>query len=246
MLFSEPTHTPYDLKFTLLGIPVRVHPLFWVVAAVLGMSGNPEPGRLLVWVGVVFVSILIHELGHALAARSYGWQPWITLHGFGGLASYRATYRSPAAQILISLAGPCAGFFFAGLILVAIRASGHALYLGWPHSILPVEFDRFESSNLNRLVFYLLYVNTFWGLVNLLPIWPLDGGRISQEVFTLANPREGTQMSLWLSIFVAAGAGFLAWTRLEDGYLTFFCAYLAYNSYVTLQALGGGGFGGYR
>jgi stage IV sporulation protein FB len=197
---------------------------------------------MLIWIGVVFVSILVHELGHALAARSYGWQPWITLHGFGGLASYRPTYRSPVAQILISFAGPFAGFFFAGLILLVLRATGHALYAGWPHSILPVEFDRFESPGLNRLVFYLLYVNVFWGLVNLLPIWPLDGGRISQEVLSLVNPREGLQMALWLSIFVAAGAGLLAWTRLEDVYLTLFCGYLAYNSYVALQAYGGGGY----
>ena len=92
----------------------------------------------------------------------------------------------------------------------------------------------------------LLYVNIFWGLVNLLPIWPLDGGRISGELFTMANPRDGLQQSLWLSIFVAVGAGVLAFTRLHDQFLALFFAYLAYTSYTTLQAYGGGGYGGYR
>jgi hypothetical protein len=53
-------------------------------------------------------------------------------------------------------------------------------------------------------------------------------------------------MALWLSIFVAAGAGVLAWLRLNDGFLAFFCGSLAYNSYMALQATGGSPWGGYR
>ncbi len=246
MLLTEPNRTPYDLCFSLFGIPVRVHPFFWLVAAILGAGSDPQPAELLLWIGTVFVSILIHELGHAFAALAHGWQPWITLYGFGGLASYRPTYRSHAAQILISFAGPGAGFLFAALIVAGIKLSGHEVAWGWPETRLPVIFERFESRNLTILLYDLLYVNIFWGLANLLPIWPLDGGRISSEVLTMANPRDGMQMSLWLSIFVAVGAAVLAWTRLQDGYLTFFCGYLAYTSYATLQAYTGGGWGGYR
>ncbi len=248
MLFSEPPRSPYDLQFRALGIPVRVHPLFWLVAVLLGARGNSEPKEMILWVATVFVSILVHELGHALTARSYGWEPWITLHGFGGLASYRPTYRSPLNQILITLAGPGAGFLFAGFIVAVIAATGHHPRFAWPDSILPVAFDRYTSLNLTILLYNLLYVNIFWGLINLLPIFPLDGGQIAQEVLQVANPRDGMQMALWLSIFVAIGAGVLAWTRLEDGFLTLFCGYLAYTSYMTLQATSGrpGGFGGFR
>ena len=70
MLFTEPNRTPYDLRFNLFGIPVRVHPLFWLVAAILGAGSDPDPIELLLWIGTVFVSILIHEMGHALAARA--------------------------------------------------------------------------------------------------------------------------------------------------------------------------------
>jgi stage IV sporulation protein FB len=246
VIFNEPPQTPYDLRFRVLGIPVRVHPLFWLVSAIMGARGNQEPREMLIWVATVFISILVHELGHALVARAYGWAPWITLYSFGGLASYRPTDRSALKQIIISFAGPAAGFLFAGVIVALIVASGHRVGFGWPRTALPVLFEFYENDNLNRLLFDLLYVNIFWGLVNLLPIWPLDGGKIAQEVLQTIHPRDGLVMSLWLSIFVAVGAGILAWVRLHDGFLMFFCGYLAYTSYQSLQALTGGGWGGYR
>jgi Zn-dependent protease len=252
VIFNEPPRTPYDLRFSLLGIPVRVHPFFWLIAAILGANSNQAPMEMFLWVLTVFVSVLVHEMGHALTARSFGWEPWITLYGFGGLAAYRTTFRSPWRQILISFAGPLAGFLFAALIVAGIAASGHGVAFGWPRTMLPVIFEPYangggeSNDNLNLLLFYLLYVNTFWGLVNLLPILPLDGGRISQEVLQLANPRDGLQMSLWLSIFVAVGAGALAFLRLHDMYLTLFCGYLAYTSFMALQSTTGGGWGGYR
>lgn len=248
MILNEPPRSPYDLNFRVLGIPVRVHPLFWFVALLLGMSGDQQAVPMLLWVATVFVSILVHELGHALTARSYGWDPWITLHGFGGLASYRPTYRSPGAQILITLAGPGAGFLFAALVVLLIVVSGHRVEFAWPHSVLPIRFDPFESNRLNMLIVYMLYVNIFWGLVNLLPIYPLDGGRITQEVLQIANPRDGLRQSLWLSVIVAAMAGVLAYVRLQELFLAIFFGYMAYTSYMTLQAnFGpGGGLGGFR
>ena len=65
--------TPYDLRFSLLGIPVRIHPLFWAVTAVLGFRMNERNlPMVVVWVACVFVSILVHEYGHALMARNFG------------------------------------------------------------------------------------------------------------------------------------------------------------------------------
>jgi stage IV sporulation protein FB len=245
VILSEPPRTPYDLSFGLLGIPVRVHPLFWLAAVLLGARANTEPRQIILWVATVFVSIVIHELGHALVARSYGFEPWITLHGFGGLASYRTTYHDPTRQIIISLAGPGAGFLFAAIIVGLIAASGHRVSFGWPESVLPVDFKLYESAALNWLLDDLLYVNIFWGLVNLLPIYPLDGGQISQEVFQMVNPRDGLRQSLWLSIIVAVGVAVLAIVRLNDTFLAIFFGYLAYMSYVTLNPYRGG-FGGYR
>jgi stage IV sporulation protein FB len=248
VILSEPPRTQYDLNFRLLGIPVRVHPLFWLVAVLLGMSGSQEAMPLVMWIGVVFVSILVHEMGHALTARAFGWQPWITLHGFGGLASYRPTRRDPRSQILITLAGPAAGFAFAAVLVGAIVVSGHRVEFGWPESFLPVRFEFYDKRSLNLLIIDLLYVNIFWGLLNLLPIYPLDGGQIAMEVFQAINPRDGVRQALWLSVVVAAVAGVLAYLKLHELFLAFFCGYMAYTNYMTLQAnFGpGGGLGRWR
>ncbi|MBK6647729.1 MAG: hypothetical protein IPG44_18635 [Anaerolineales bacterium] len=63
--------TRFDLQFSIAGIPVRVHPLFWVIALLLG-SNSGHSLMVVVWIIVVFISILIHELGHAFAFRRYG------------------------------------------------------------------------------------------------------------------------------------------------------------------------------
>ncbi len=75
--------TQFDLKFRLLGVPVRVHPFFWVVSAVMGWRTNNLPAVLL-WVGCVFVSILVHEFGHALTFQCIPWHAVRRVVGYGG------------------------------------------------------------------------------------------------------------------------------------------------------------------
>ena len=232
MLLGEPPPTQADLHFRLFGFPVRVHPFFWLVTLVLGMSGGPaDPLVTLIWIAVVFVSILVHELGHAVVQRCYGGHPWITLYGFGGLASCDDCDRSPRAQILISLAGPFAGFFQAGFVVSILIAMQRIrrFELDW----VPVIWVPF-GSQLDLALLFLLFVNIAWGLVNLLPIYPLDGGRIAREVFTLVNPRAGIVQSLQLSAGAAILVAVYAFTR----QLYFMCilfGFLAYGSFQTLQ-----------
>ncbi len=249
MLLNEPPRSPYDLNFRLLGVPVRVHPLFWAVVLLLGLGGNSKPMEMLVWVAACFASIVVHEMGHALAARAHGWEPWITLYGLGGLASYRPTYHSSRSQILISFAGPGAGFLFAALLAIVIAATGHSPRFDGSWRIgLPIEWEFYRSFQTNLLVFDLFYINIFWGLVNLLPIYPLDGGRIAREVLDLTSGRDGLRQSLWLSLIAAAGLAIYALAQRHDQFLAFFFGYLAYTSYSTLrETFGpGGGLGGYR
>ena len=132
MLLGEPPRTQGDLNFSLFGIPVRVHPLFWLVALLLGARSGGA-AEIVTWIVALFVSILFHELGHAMAARAYGFQPSITLYGMGGLASYNQPggYRSrghgPLGQVLISAAGPGAGFLLAAVIVAGIVLSSHQI-----------------------------------------------------------------------------------------------------------------------
>ena len=252
MLQIEPPRSQADIHFRVLGIPVRVHPFFWLITVLLGvepdMRGRDGMIELLLWIAVVFVSILVHELGHALMARRFGWEPWITLHGFGGLASYQPTYDDPKKQILITIAGPAAGFLLAGIVLALLAVAGRPIYfyLGGPLGFRwsPPEFENF---NLVLLVHFILSVNIFWGLMNLLPIYPLDGGRITREVLTMRDARQGMIASIWVSIVAAILIAVLALFRLDRPlFPALMFGYFAYINYQILQAYTGrGGYGGY-
>ena len=254
MLLGEPPPTQGDLHFRLFGVPVRVHPLFWVISLILGLGSGPvDPVDMLVWVVVVFFSILIHEMGHATMQRAYGGHPWITLYGLGGLASCNDCDRSPMKQMIISFAGPIAGFIFATIIVVAMRLAGHAfgfflsasgidlnsLGVGsvLTHRLGPVGFyfEPFPSPLANNVIGDLLFVNIMWGVVNLLPVYPLDGGQIARELFTLANPRAGIIQSLQLSAGVAVLLAAYAILN-QRLYTALLFGYLAYSSFQTLQA----------
>jgi stage IV sporulation protein FB len=235
MLLGEPTPTQADLHFRIFGIPVRVHPLFWVVALLLGMGGRQaEPLETLIWVAVVFVSILVHELGHAAMQRYYGGNPWITLYSFGGLASCSDCRRTPGAQILILLAGPLAGFFLAGFVISVLVALQR--FNGFELDWVPVRWDYFGSM-ADIAVFYLLFVNIAWGALNLLPIYPLDGGQIARELFTLGNPRSGIVQSLQLSAGAAALVAVYALLNTRI-FMCIMFGILAYESFKALQAYG--------
>ncbi len=240
MLLGEPPRSQGDLNFVLFGFPVRVHPFFWLIALLLGLGGSNEPVSVLIWVVAVFISILVHELGHAFAIRRFGGQVWITLYGMGGLASSNAVNRTSKAQILISAAGPAAGFAFAGLVLLAILSAGHDV--SFVRSLVPVRFEGFAAQRLNILIWDLLFINILWGMLNLLPVYPLDGGQIAREVLLQQNPGKGIVQSLWLSVFTAACLAAFALSR-QSIYMALMFGYLAYSSYTTIQAYAGRGGG---
>ena len=251
-MFVEPQRTQYDLNFELFGIPVRVSPWFWLLAILLGMS-NSGARELMIWVAAVFVSILIHELGHAWVIRYYGWTPRIVLCSFGGLAVYdpsfapwqsgRRVRQSGAKQILISLAGPGAGFVFASLIVAMLFLTNR--FVPFPIvRTLGTPLGTFLEGPLGLMAFDLLQVNIFWGILNLMPIYPLDGGQVARELF-LANSRDGVRQSLTLSFVTAAGLAIFALLQLHATYMAFMFGYMAYVNYTQLSGPYGGGFGGF-
>jgi stage IV sporulation protein FB len=243
VLLGEPPRTQYDLNFSLFGIPVRVHPWFWIVTLLLG-SRSDDAGMVITWVCAVFISILLHELGHAMVMRAYGFRPWITLYGLGGQTAYNIDYSSrsnrgsgPLGQILICLAGPGAGFLLAVVLTLAIAAAGYGdniLFVG-PGKLQPVILGLF-SPRVAILLNDVLYICVFWGLINLLPVYPLDGGQITREILMLFNPRDGIRQSLILSIFVAGLMAITGLVQWHSYFTALFFGYLAYSSYAALEA----------
>jgi len=226
---SEPT--PYDVRFGLWGIPVRVHPFFWLFAALLGWNVDDLPGTAL-WIACVFVSVLVHELGHALTARQCGWRPHIVLTAFGGYAAYFPTWRiSTAQRIGIIFAGPAAGFLLYSLML-ALKQSlvGNGFYT--PQALeIPLNF------RLIQVVGFLLYINLWWSLFNLLPVYPLDGGQIMREVLGHWR-RDGVRLALQISFAVAClgAVYFLFVLRPSRTFNGLLFASLAFDNYQMLNS----------
>jgi len=211
--------TSFDLNFRLGDIPVRVHPFFWLSAVLLAYSdlrtrqGADILTFLLVWTAILLVSILVHELGHILMGRYFGNRGHIILTGFCGLAVGSSNLPDRWQRILVFLAGPAAGFLLAAAAVVGFwlyNAPVTLFLLGRmigltirPEGPSPPELALFAMSTV-------LYINIFWGLVNLLPIWPLDGGQVCREVCQRHRGRDGTRVALIISIATAAGFAGLA------------------------------------
>jgi len=260
-MFGEPAPSQGDLHFRLLGMPIRIHPLFWLVAVILGVKSGGVP-EILIWVAAVFVSILIHELGHALVIKAYGFRPWIVLYGMGGLTchdpaeNYSSKANTPLGQISISFAGPLAGFILAVVLLGVLYLAGfqHRIVFEPPLSLRPYWVDVTDVTSLAdllnghveltrraELVNDIFFISIFWGLLNLLPIYPLDGGQIIREILLYVNPRDGIQQSLILSIFTAALVAVFGLMKLHDYYIAIFFAFMAYESFMALQAYSNAG-----
>lgn len=241
-LFQIPQPTRFDLNFSIAGIPVRVHPLFWVIAILFG-SASLNPLSILMWIFVIFISILVHELGHAFAFRRFGQDSYIVLHLMGGLAApvsneYDGGYArlTPNQNIFISLAGPFAGFLLAVVIILAGIGIGGQFIISVlgiipiPNVILPYEFGL-----LSRLFGMFIFVNFFWGFINLLPVFPLDGGNVARFTLIQTDPINGLRNSLWLSVIVGALIAIAGYVFLQSIYMAFLFGYLAFQSYQALQ-----------
>ena len=176
------------------------------MAAVLGLVGRQDLVFVVAWVVIVFVSILIHELGHAFTARGLGAEVAIELNGVGGLTRWAvpANEMSPGRRASVAAAGSAVGVVFGGLIWFVTAQFG-------PYSGL-------TSFVINNLIF----INLFWGLINWLPIRPLDGGHLLEALLQKVAPRRAEPIAR--VVFTLAAGAVLAWA-ISAG--SFFIAILA-------------------
>lgn len=252
LLFEPPSSTRYDLRFTLGTIPIRVHPLFWLIALLFGASLG-DVLQIVLWVAIVFVSILIHELGHALVMRLYGQPSYIVLHAAGGLtvpeprrwgSRWANVSLGPSQEILISLAGPGAGFLFTALVLIGVMVAGGVVIWTPLFGVIPSFTALLPNATgpVNWIVMTLLGVNLFWGLINLTPVFPLDGGNIARHLFLQADPLNGIRKSLWLSVIAGAIVAVVGLVLLRSIYIALLFGLLAFQSYQSVHGHIGRGF----
>ncbi len=247
ILFQVPPPTRYDLRFTIAGIPVRVHPLFWVISFLFGFS-TTNILYTFIWVLAIFVSVLVHELGHAFAFRRYGLRSSIVLHFAGGLTvpesvSWGGTWAnvalSPREEIIVSLAGPFSGFLLATLLIGGVIISGGAITVNWLLGFIPIPSVTslpFGGILFTVLVAILVSVNVFWGLINLVPVYPLDGGNVARYALLQYDPYDGVRRSLQLSVIAGGIVALVAVLFMRSVYMAFLFGFLAFQSYQSLQS----------
>jgi membrane-associated protease RseP (regulator of RpoE activity) len=230
-------------SFRLFGIPVRVHFWFWI--AILFLGGERPLPDVLLWLGVCFVSILLHEIGHVVAFRFFRRDAEVVLYGFGGMAIPQADVIGSFPRAVVALAGPMAGFCLAALVLASVKLTGGFVFFGRymflphlsamlnPRLILSLH-NPWLLVRVTMLVNDLLFVNFYWGVVNLLPVWPLDGGHVSRAILEQCDRHDGRRKSLIVSAVIAAVVA-LASFRNEQTWLAIMFGLLAVSSIQSLQ-----------
>ncbi|KFE60605.1 TPR end-of-group domain-containing protein [Hyalangium minutum] len=212
-------------RFRLGSIPVEVQASHLITSAVLGLSFAPagRPGligsmgfQVVSWMFIVFVSVLIHELGHAVASKAFGYQPSITLEWMGGHTRPNAPGPIPwSRDVLLTLAGPLFGLGLGIACYVGKRSLGH------------------QSDVLAYLLGVGALANFFWAGLNMAPVLPLDGGRITSVLAMRLFGRE--RGFLWAQILaVITSVGLVLWSI--DNRQMFLAVFFAMFGFQALRA----------
>ena len=194
-MFGMAGETPFDVRFNLFGIPIRIHPIFWLSAAM--MRWNPDRLEIVVLAVIcVLVSVLVHELGHALVLRHYGYPSEIVLYFLGGYAT--ATRLPTWKQIWSLAAGPLAGFSLAALVFAVRHIPGtDSVFRSYPA--------------VAEVYLMLMFSGMIVNLMNLVPCIPLDGGQIMAALVSHYGARGRSTSLTIMKISIAAGAATTLW-----------------------------------
>jgi Zn-dependent protease len=188
--------------FTIAGIEVGVHYSWLIIFGLLTWSLGgylfpqllpglaPLEGWLMGGVAAVllFVAVLVHELAHSFVAKAQGLQARsITLFIFGGVSNLAGEAKKPSTEFLVAIVGPLASFVLAGLSYLVVLAA--------------------PDPRIGLVAAYLVFVNTVLGLFNLVPGFPLDGGRVLRAIVWTAtgSVRRATEVAATVGKLVAYG-----------------------------------------
>jgi Zn-dependent protease len=185
------------------GIDLYIHATFLLVFLFVPSitAGGVRALESILLICAVFGCVLLHELGHALTARRFGIGTVdITLYPIGGVARLQRLPRAPGAELLITLAGPAVNFAIAAILFCIMLVAGATFGLSWTFGSILSE---------------LFWINLGLGLFNLIPAFPMDGGRILRALLSTALGRaEATRIASTVGQVLAVVFAILAvgWT----------------------------------
>ncbi|MEO0508549.1 MAG: site-2 protease family protein [Verrucomicrobiota bacterium] len=207
------------LSFRLFSFPIHVQPWFWLSLGLIGggLRASDAYSILLVLMFIIagFISILVHELGHAFMIRKFGYPTEIHLFAFGGSAICPAGKLSRKESFLVTVAGPAIQFV---LGLVAL------LFL----NLAPIPPD----SLMRNLLGSLIWVSLIWSILNCLPIFPMDGGQMLAAILGPQRQRTTYLVGMITAILI----GLVGYLVLQAFLLAIFMAFFAYQNWQQYAA----------
>ena len=191
--------------FRIRGIQLSLHVSFILLLGYVAWEGGTVAGTQgvfwsLLYTLSLFTSVTLHELGHAFAARRFGiGVSRILLLPIGGVAELESIPRRPRTEIIIALAGPAVNFLLIGLLLTIVRFPED-----WDSAYVPFNF-----AELGR---HLVLVNLIMGGFNLIPVFPMDGGRVFRALLAMRlSYAKATRIAVRVGQCLAViGAGVMA------------------------------------
>jgi len=227
--------------FRFRGISVRMHWSFLLILAygAFAYSAGSDMPALGAVYGVIiilllFVCVTLHEFGHALVARHYGIGVRdITLLPIGGVANLERLPENPGQELLIAIAGPMVNFVLALLLLpFTLLVVGWEMRTGSMGSDLLQIWANLQTPGFGNLLLYLLSTNILLGLFNLLPAFPMDGGRILRALLAMAMDYvQATRIAVLVGRMMAvllALWGIFLWSAGGGGIIMLLIAFFVY------------------
>jgi stage IV sporulation protein FB len=162
-----------------------------------------------------FLSILIHEMGHALTGRKFGATPHVILHGIGGVAIFPDARFTRQQSFLVTAAGPAIQFVLGGIAFLIYRTG----YL--------------PDTQIREFIWILFIISVFWAAINLIPVAPLDGG---QMLHAILGPSKRA-LTLQISIFSALLGAVALYLLLHAFLFSLLLLFLAFQNFKELKTL---------
>ena len=179
---------------SIFGIEVRIHVTFllflvWIWFSYYQVGGVTGAVQGVLFILALFFCVLLHEFGHAFAARAFGIRtPDITLLPIGGVARLNRIPEKPWQELIVAIAGPLVNVVIAAVLILVVANSAALDQLEYLES--PKNRDCWPNW---------LTINMMLVLFNLIPAFPMDGGRVLRALLAMAMPYvRATQIAAWI------------------------------------------------
>jgi Zn-dependent protease len=215
----------------ILGIDLAIHWTFWLLPAVVIWTWNPEAAFVPLWmhlilIGCLFVCVVLHEFGHALTAQRFGiGTRSITLSPLGGIAQLDRMSHEPWEEFCIAIAGPLVNVAIAlvmgiGTVFSFVLVPGVTELLAW------------------RFVAALAMLNVALVVFNMVPAFPMDGGRVLRAILAGSlGLLQGTRVAVAIGAVLAILMGVAGWLYLENIFLVFIAIFVVFAGQQELRML---------